>query len=186
MPELSWEQIWGGIITVVLTTLVKVVFSFLKEQRDKHALEEQRKDEIINALMRNNQELIEWKSEIEARNIQIEQKLQSLGEQMKRITENDLILLKDKILHLCGFFITQGSITLAARENITEMYKCYQNMGGNGTGKLMYEQVMKLKVKDVILTEQEFLNQEVQKEMKSNGSKRKRKRKSIDTPESEK
>ena len=183
MPELSWEQIWGGIITVVLTTLVKVVFSFLKEQRNKHALEEQRKDEIINALMQNNKELIEWKAEIDERNIQIEKKLQSLGDQMKKITENDLILMKDKILQLCGYFITQGTITLAARENITDMYKCYQNMGGNGTCKLLYEQVMKLQLKDILVADQTFADIDLQKEMSKNGSKAKRKRKTSDSPE---
>ena len=161
MPELSWEQIWGGIITVVLTTLVKVVFTFLKEQRDKHALEEQRKDEIIAALMKNNQELIEWKAAIDLRNAEIEKRLQALITQMEKITENNLILMKDKILHTCGFFIAQGTITLAARENIMDMYKCYQNMGGNGTCKLVYEQTMALHVKDILLDEQGIVDEQV-------------------------
>lgn len=180
MPELSWEQIWGGIITVVLTTLVKVVFSFLKEQRDKHALEEQRKDEIISALMKNNKELIDWKAEIDLRNAEIEKQLQSLICQIGKITENDLILMKDKIIHTCGIFIAQGTITLTARENIMEMYKCYQNMGGNGTCKLVYEKTMQLKIKD-ILSDNELADDEIQKEVSTNVKpKTKRKRKSAD------
>jgi hypothetical protein len=68
---------------------------------------------------------------------------------MERITDSDLILLKDRILQYCRYFINKGEISLGARENITEMYHCYEKMGGNGTGKLIYEQTMKLKINDL-------------------------------------
>lgn len=161
MPELSLEQIWGAVITTAIGVLIRMILMFVKEQREKHQLEEEHKNQIIAELMKNNQELIEWKTETATKNAQIENQLTELREQMKRITESDLILMKDKILHLCGFFISQGTITLAARENLTEMYKCYQHLGGNGTCKLVYEQTMSLRVKDILLDNQEILDSEV-------------------------
>lgn len=177
MVDISWEQVWGVVITTIVAALIKILVSVIKEQRQRHLEEEERKNEILNSLMINNQELSKWKEEIDNHRSLVEEKLVHLGAQIQRITENDLILMKDKILHVCGFFISQGAITLAARENITDMYKCYQNMGGNGTCKLVYEQVMNLRIKDILLDNRELLDEDVKKEMTKNVSKPKRRKK---------
>lgn len=154
--DVSLEQIWGAVITTAVGIILRLIVVFLKEQREKRQQEEEHKNQIISELMKNNQELIDWKSDIANKNAQIEAQLKDLYEQLQRITESDLILMKDKILHLCGYFINQGTITLAARENLTEMYKCYQHLGGNGTCKLVYEQTMALRVKDILLDKDEI------------------------------
>ena len=160
MINVSWEQIWGAIITTIVATLLKVVFTFLKEQKKKHEEAEKQKNDIIAALMDNNQELIAWRKDMDAKNQALEKELHHLNQQIKQITDSDLIILKDRILQSCRYFITKGYITVAARENITEMYQCYRKMGGNGTGKIIYEQAMELKIKDVMVSEDTFTEEE--------------------------
>lgn len=145
----SWEQIWGGVVTTVLAGLVKVVGTYLKEQKDIFVQEQKKKEEIIRILMKNNEEIMNWKNIMEADNKEIQQKLSEINSNMEKITNSDLILLKDRIIQLCRHAVNKGEITVSVRENVTEMYKCYQNMGGNGTGKIIYEQAMKLRISDL-------------------------------------
>lgn len=147
--DISWGEIWGVIITSVVGGLIKYMYTFLKELREKHAQEQKTKNNIINALMKNSEELIEWRRDIDEKNLRIEQELQSINQQVQKTAHSDLILMKDRILQTCRYFLSKGYITISARETITEMYHCYQDMGGNGTGKLVYEQAMALPIKDV-------------------------------------
>lgn len=147
--DFSWEEIWGGLITTGLIGLAKVVFSFLREQKLKYEEEQEKKDQIISMLIENNKELMSWRKDIEKENNMLRDELRNINNKMERITDSDLTLLKDRILHSCRYFLNKGEISLGARENITEMYHCYERMGGNGTGKLIYDQTMKLKVSDI-------------------------------------
>ena len=149
MVEISWEQVWGVILTTVVGCIVKVIFSFLREQKEKHEEEQKAKDAIIDALMKNNQELLEWRKAMELENELLKKELQAILKQIKQITDSDLIILKDRILQSCRFFIGKQSITMAARENIADMYTCYKDMGGNGTCKIVFEEAMKLEISDL-------------------------------------
>ena len=173
MINVSWEQVWGAIITTLVATLLKIVFTFLKEQKKKHEEAEKHKNDIISALMKNNSELIAWRKDMDAKNQALEKELHHLNQQIKQITDSDLIILKDRILQSCRYFITKGYITVAARENITEMYNCYRKMGGNGTGKIIYEQAMELKIKDVMVSEDTFTVEEGEVNVKRTRRKRK-------------
>lgn len=55
-----------------------------------------------------------------------------------------LALLHDRIYDISQDAILKGEITFAASENLDELYDPYQAMGGNGTGKNLYNQVQKL------------------------------------------
>ena len=145
---LSWEQIWGGVITAVVGCLIKIVFSYLKEQREQHIKEQQQKDDIIQMLINNNKELMNWRSSIEDRHKEIDTKLENISSVVHSITHSDLILLKDRIMNVCRRAIADGHISIGTREDIVEMYECYKSMGGNGTGKLIYDETMKLPVSD--------------------------------------
>ena len=180
MINVSWEQAWGTIITAIVATLIKVVFTFLKEQKKKHEEAEKQKNDIISALMENNQELIAWRKDMDIKNQTLEKELHHLNQQIKQITDSDLIILKDRILQSCRYFISKGYITVAARENITEMYNCYRKMGGNGTGKIIYEQAMELKIKDVMMSEDNFIEEEAVHHVKRKPISRRKKK-----PESE-
>ena len=149
MFNVTWEQIWGIIITTVVGGLLRMFLSFIKEQKKKHEEEQKAKDDIIQALINNNQELLEWRKSMEIENELLKKELQTISRQIKQITDSDLIILKDRILQSCRYFIGKGSITMAARENLSEMYACYKEMGGNGTGKIVFEEAMKLEISDI-------------------------------------
>ena len=150
MFGITWEQIWGVAITTIVGGIIRVIFSFLKEQKQKHEDEQKAKDAIIDALMKNNQELLEWRRAMEVENQLLKKELQAILYQIKQITDSDLIILKDRIIQSCRFFIGKGSITMSARENIADMYSCYKEMGGNGTCKIVFEEAMKLEISDLV------------------------------------
>ena len=58
-----------------------------------------------------------------------------------------LALLHDKLYYLCQHFIAKGSITTDELEIIEYLYKPYSALGGNGTCRRLYEEVLKLPIK---------------------------------------
>ena len=155
MDIVTWEYIWGVVITTVVGGLIRVVGSFIKEQKNKHEEEQRTKNNIFNQLVQNNKELLEWRESMEVENSLLKKELQTISRQINQITDSDLIILKDRILQSCRFFIGKGSITMAARENISEMYACYKDMGGNGTCKIVFDEAMKLDISDIGQVENE-------------------------------
>ena len=149
MDMITWEYIWGVVLTTVVGGLIRVVGAFIKEQKNKHEEEERTKNDIFNQLVQNNKELLEWRESMEIENKLLKTELQAISKQITKITDSDLIILKDRILQSCRFFIGKGSITMAARENIADMYACYKDMGGNGTCKIVFEEAMKLEISDI-------------------------------------
>ncbi len=57
-----------------------------------------------------------------------------------------LALLHDKLYYLCQHFISKGSITADELENLEYLYKPYSSLGGNGTCKRLYEEVLRLPI----------------------------------------
>lgn len=176
--DINWGEVWGVVITTVVVGLIKYMYTFLKELRAKHDQEQRTKNNIIDALMKNSSELVEWRKDIEEKNQRIEQELQSINRQVQKTAHSDLILMKDRILQTCRYFLSKGYMTLSARESITEMYHCYQDMGGNGTGKLLYEQAMALPIKDANTPDGIIISETSEEGEETNGNKStKRKRK---------
>ena len=56
--------------------------------------------------------------------------------------------LKDKITRFGEFYILTNQITLEELENLTELYKAYAGLKGNGTAKEVYERCTKLPLVD--------------------------------------
>ena len=184
MFDINWGEIWGVVITTVVVGIIKFMYSFLKEAKEKNEQEQQTKNDIIQALMKNSEELTEWKKEIDQNTIHFQQEIQNLHQQMQKITTGDLILMRDRILQTCRYYISKGYITMPMRENLTEMYHCYQSMGGNGTGKLMYEQATQLPVQTVTLPGE--ITDPTEEEITNGTKSSKLKRKSTSKPEMEK
>lgn len=67
----------------------------------------------------------------------------------KKDPESRLLLgiAHDRIVYLCGKAIERGSATTGEIDNISQIYEPYKELGGNGTGKAMYEKFMKLPLK---------------------------------------
>ena len=57
-----------------------------------------------------------------------------------------LTLLHDKLYYLFQHFISKGSITADELENLEYLYKPYSSLGGNGTCKRLYEEVLRLPI----------------------------------------
>ncbi len=57
-------------------------------------------------------------------------------------------LLHDRIYGISVEAIERGSITVEELKNLTYLYEPYRDLGGNGTGKALYDEVTKLAKKD--------------------------------------
>ena len=61
-----------------------------------------------------------------------------------------LAILHDRLYFLCEQYIVRGKIGFSEFDNLTYLYKPYEIMGGNGTGKDLYERCRALpRVKDI-------------------------------------
>ena len=56
--------------------------------------------------------------------------------------------LKDKISRFGEFYILTNQITMEELENLTDLYKAYAGLKGNGTAKEVYERCKKLPLVD--------------------------------------
>ena len=87
------------------------------------------------------------------KNESIELELKNLNAQIGYISNADILLMKDKIIHTCKYYLSKREIPLTVRDNLMEMYQCYQNMGGNGVGKILFDQAMTLPVTELVPSE---------------------------------
>lgn len=53
-----------------------------------------------------------------------------------------------RLIQLCKEFIKQGYMNYNQYEQLTEFYKLYEGLGGNGQAKEFYERTIKLPVRD--------------------------------------
>lgn len=56
----------------------------------------------------------------------------------------DLVILHDLIYRYCQSAILNGYTTFSEFDNVTALYQVYEEIGGNGTGKRLYEEFCKL------------------------------------------
>lgn len=59
-------------------------------------------------------------------------------------TKAILALLHDKLFYLCEKHIIRGDITVEEFDNLTYLFKPYEEMGGNGTCKRLYDECANL------------------------------------------
>ena len=52
-----------------------------------------------------------------------------------------------RLVQLCKGFLSQGYITTAQMEQLSEFYKLYTGLGGNGQAKMYYEKAVELTLK---------------------------------------
>ena len=60
-----------------------------------------------------------------------------------------LALLHDRLYRLCQSYIKQGYVTIDQLDNLMYLLHPYERLGGNGTGKKLYDQVLELPLKEV-------------------------------------
>ena len=74
----------------------------------------------------------------------------------KKMTEEDNALkrgikaiLRDRLIYICTQCEKKGCIAMEDLENISEIYKSYSSLGGNGVAKKIYEDTLKLHLNKV-------------------------------------
>lgn len=60
-----------------------------------------------------------------------------------------LALLHDRLYRLCQDYIKQGYVKVDQLDNLMYLWQPYEGLGGNGTGKKLYDQVLQLPLKEV-------------------------------------
>lgn len=58
-----------------------------------------------------------------------------------------IAMLHDRLYVYCNEYIARGSISTSEMKNLEYIYKCYAELGGNGTGKELYDRCKKLDIK---------------------------------------
>ena len=88
----------------------------------------------------------------------LELKVQEIEELRKYIREVDvnennrinLIIAsyRFRLVQLCQIYLNQGYMTSEQYEQLSEFFKVYSGLGGNGQAKAYYDKAMQLPVKD--------------------------------------
>lgn len=74
--------------------------------------------------------------------------VQEKGELEQSHTNLIIASYRFRLIQLCKGFLAQGYLTSAEMEQLTEFYKVYTGLGGNGQAKIYYEKAMALPLND--------------------------------------
>lgn len=66
---------------------------------------------------------------------------------LKNLEYANVALLHDRIYGQCTTFISQGYIVIDDLENLDYLWRGYHQLGGNGTGELLYNKVKNLPIR---------------------------------------
>ena len=75
---------------------------------------------------------------------------QDQQEKKNKAIENGVqALLRNELIRRYREYETKGEISIIDKENIEHLFNEYKNLGGNGTVKQMYEEMLELPIKIV-------------------------------------
>ena len=115
----------------------------------------------MNSQMKNYKKLLEEKDHDELDN-EIDKKLEPIVQEIEElrkyirevdVNENNRINLiiasyRFRLVQLCQIYLRQGYITSDQYEQLSEFFKVYSGLGGNGQAKAYYDKAMQLPVKN--------------------------------------
>ena len=115
----------------------------------------------MHGQMKNYKKLLEEKDHDEL-NDEIDKKLEPIVQEIEElrkyirevdVNENNRINLiissyKFRLIQLCQIYLRQGYMTSDQYEQLSEFFKVYSGLGGNGQAKQYYDKAMELPVKD--------------------------------------
>lgn len=76
-------------------------------------------------------------------------KIFGLYKRQKAVEKGVQALLRNELIRRYREYESKGEISIIDRENIEHMFEEYKNLGGNGTVKKMYEELLSLPTKIV-------------------------------------
>lgn len=74
-------------------------------------------------------------------------KIYALYKKQKAVENGVQALLRNELIRRYREYEAKGEITILDKENITHMFEEYKNLGGNGTVKSMFEDLLELPTK---------------------------------------
>ena len=115
----------------------------------------------MHSQMKNYKKLLEEKDHDELDN-EIDKKLEPIVQEIEElrkytrevdVNENNRINLiiasyRFRLVQLCQIYLRQGYMTSDQYEQLSEFFKVYSGLGGNGQAKAYYDKAMQLPVKD--------------------------------------
>ena len=115
----------------------------------------------MHSQMKNYKKLLEEKDHDELDN-EIDKKLEPIVQEIEELrkyirevdlNENNRINLiiasyRFRLVQLCQIYLRQGYITSDQYEQLSEFFKVYSGLGGNGQAKAYYDKAIQLPIKD--------------------------------------
>lgn len=103
-------------------------------------LQEKKDDDLVELIDEKLEPIVEEIEELRKHIRQIENK-----------EKGDLSLIitsyRFRLVQLCKIYLRQGYMTQDQYDQLTEFYKLYHSLGGNGQAKEYYEKTMKLEIR---------------------------------------
>ncbi|WP_270597371.1 hypothetical protein [Enterococcus asini] len=78
--------------------------------------------------------------------VELDSRLDIIEEQGNLRQEASLASLHDRIYSAYEIILKRGSVTMKELNNMSHLWKAYSGLGGNGTGKTMYERICAMPV----------------------------------------
>lgn len=131
------------LVMSLITTGALAFCKYMHSQKEnyKKLLEEKDHDKLDN--------------EIDKKLEPIVQEIEELRKYIREVDINDnnrinLIIAsyRFRLIQLCQIYLHQGYMTSNQYEQLSEFFKVYSGLGGNGQGKEYYEKAMELPVRD--------------------------------------
>ncbi len=131
-------EIIFGLISAGALAFCRHLYKQLKEY--KSLLQEKRNDNLIDLIDEKLKPILDDIEELRAYIRKIEGK-----------ENRDLTLIissyRFRLVQLCKIYIKQGYMTQDQYDQLTEFYKLYHSLGGNGQAKEYYEKTMELEIR---------------------------------------
>lgn len=132
-----------SVISTIIISLLTACVVFFKKQAKTYQglLERERKDNLRNTVREELEPVIEEINRLQARVEKCEAKEQ---EDVKIILHS----YKFRLIQLCQTYLRQQYLTQTQFDQLSEFYKVYHDLGGNGQAQEYYEKVMKLAIRE--------------------------------------
>ena len=136
-------QIVLPIITSLLLGLVTGLLAHFKKQAKqyKDLLEEQKEENWHKIIQGELEPLVKEAASLQAQ-------INALRKEEREQIDIILGSYKFRLIYLCKAYLRQGYLTEDQLEQISEFYKTYHGLGGNGQAQEFYEKVLTLPVHD--------------------------------------
>lgn len=154
-------EIFFGLVSAGLLAYCKHLWSQKQElaKRKEEDLTRLHRQMILDEIEPITAELVRIKSElnnnINTLRSEADQTHANMYKDLELVTKKndknlELIInsYKFRLIQLCKTHLRDGYITQDAFEQITEMYKLYHGLGGNGQAQDYYERVVELEIRD--------------------------------------